>query len=100
MRYRGLELWYGKSLATHELSRESWLEAQQNAGQMRSPDLGFTYKIRQNKEVEIYHHGRLASTLRGTDAKEFAEDAPDQQSADAQQLMARITGNYKHGNER
>lgn len=27
MRYRGLEMWYGERLATHELSREGWTTA-------------------------------------------------------------------------
>ena len=63
-------------------------------------DLGFTYRIRKSGEVEIFHRGRLASTLRGTDAEGFKQEAPDESSADAQQLMARVTGNYKHGNER
>jgi len=63
-------------------------------------DLGFTYRIRKSGEVEIFHRGRLASTLRGTDAEDFKQEASDESSADAQQLMARVTGNYKHGNER
>jgi hypothetical protein len=63
-------------------------------------DLGFTYRVRKNGEVEILHHGRLASTLRGHDAEDFKLEALDERSAEAQQLMARVTGNYKHGNER
>jgi hypothetical protein len=63
-------------------------------------DLGFTYRVRKSGEVEIFHRGRLASTLRGNDAEDFTRDAGDEGSAGAQQLMARITGNYKHGNER
>jgi hypothetical protein len=63
-------------------------------------DLGFTYRSRKNGDVEILHRGRLATTLRGTDAEDFKQDAGDQESPEAQQLMARITGNYKHGNER
>ena len=66
----------------------------------KSHDLGFTYRIRKNGDVEILHHGRLASTLRGTDAEDFKQEAQDQASAEAQQLMARVTGNYRHGNER
>lgn len=53
-----------------------------------------------NGEVEIYHLGRLASTLRGNDAEDFKQEAGVEGSAEAQQLMARVTGNYKHGNER
>jgi hypothetical protein len=63
-------------------------------------DLGFTYRSRKNGDVEILHHGRVATTLRGQDAEDFLAKAPDAASADAQQLMARLTGNYKRGNER
>ncbi len=63
-------------------------------------DLGFTYRVRKNGDVEILHRGRLASTLRGAEAQGFQQEAGDEGSAEAQQLMARITGNYKRGNER
>jgi hypothetical protein len=65
-----------------------------------SPDLGFTYRVRKSGEVEIFHRGRLASTLRGNDAEDFKQEAQDEASAETQQLMARVTGNYKRGNER
>ena len=45
----------------------------------------------------ITHHGRPAGTLRGAAAARFLTDVQDD---DPQQLMARLTGNYKHGNER
>jgi hypothetical protein len=63
-------------------------------------DLGFSYRTRKNGDVEVLHHGRVAATLRGRDAEEFLAEAADPFSADAQQLMARLTGNYKRGNER
>lgn len=63
-------------------------------------DLGFSYRIRKNGEVEILHRGRLASTLRGHDAQAFRQAHPDERSAQAQQWMARVTGHYKRGNER
>jgi hypothetical protein len=68
--------------------------------QRQAHDLGFTYRVKKSGEVEIFHRGRLASTLRGNDAEDFKQEAQDETSAEAQQLMARITGNYKHGNER
>ncbi len=67
---------------------------------MASPAIGFIVRQRKNGDVEVLHHGRLASTLRGQDAVDFLQDLPDPDSDDAQQLMARLTGNYKHGNER
>lgn len=47
--------------------------------------------------VVIRHHGRKATTLRGAAADQFLEDA---ERGDSQELMARVTGNYKRGNER
>ena len=63
-------------------------------------DLGFTYRTRKNGDIEILHHGRLATTLRGSDAKEFLTEVDTADEDSAQQLMARVTGNYKRGNER
>ena len=67
---------------------------------MTSSDLGFTYRTRKSGEVQVLHHGVLASTLRGADAQEFLSELAACQADEAQQLMARITGNYKRGNER
>ena len=71
-----------------------------NKPEANEHDLGFTYRTRKNGDIEILHRGRLASTLRGNDAKEFLSEVEASEDADAQQLMARVTGNYKHGNER
>lgn len=48
-------------------------------------------------EVIITHRGRRATTLRGTAAERFLTEVEDE---DPQELMARVTGNYKRGNER
>ena len=63
-------------------------------------DLGFTYKIRRDGAVDLFHRGRRATTLRGELATEFQEDVAGMSNADKQQWMARLTGNYKRGNER
>ena len=63
-------------------------------------DLGFTYRQLKSGEVEILHHGRKASTLRGQDAADFLAEIGGASIYEEQQLMARVTGNYKHGNER
>jgi antitoxin (DNA-binding transcriptional repressor) of toxin-antitoxin stability system len=57
---------------------------------------GFEY-VERGEEVVILHHGRAATTLRGHRAADFLEDV---ESGDAQELMARLTGNYRRGNER
>lgn len=58
---------------------------------------GFKYTIAENGDVTISHHGRSAATLRGSSARKFRDDL---EAADPQELMARLTGNYKRGNER
>lgn len=63
---------------------------------MASPD-GFEWSQRKGGDVVITHHGRNAATLRGQKAIEFLDDVTD---SDSQELMARLTGNYKRGNER
>lgn len=56
----------------------------------------FEWSRRKSGDVVITHHGRVAATLRGQRAEEFVSDV----GADGQELMARLTGNYKRGNER
>ncbi len=63
------------------------------------PDLGFTYRVRKSGEIEIRHRGRVAATLRGRAAVDFLAEA-EVSFAAAQGAMARLTGNYKRGNER
>jgi hypothetical protein len=63
-------------------------------------DLGFTFRMKKSGEVEVLHRGKLASTLRGTDALDFIAEVESGEFAEGQQLMARLTGNYKRGNER
>lgn len=44
----------------------------------------------------ITHEGRHATTLRGEKATKFLDQV---RTRDPQNLMARVTGNYKRGNE-
>lgn len=64
---------------------------------MSNPPDGFAYRVRCSGEVRITHHGRPAGTLRGNAAARFLADV---EVDDPQEVMARLTGNYKHGNER
>jgi hypothetical protein len=57
---------------------------------------GFSYEV-QGKTVVISRYGKRASVLRGSAANRFLGEV---ESGDPQELMARATGNYKHGNER
>lgn len=57
---------------------------------------GFSYAQR-GEDVVISTHGKVATTLRGSRAAEFLAAV---ETGDAQELMARLTGNYRRGNER
>jgi hypothetical protein len=57
---------------------------------------GFSYVVR-GDEVVVLHHGRRATVLRGQRARDLLDDV---ERADPQELMARLTGNYRRGNER
>jgi site-specific recombinase XerD len=50
--------------------------------------------------VLITHVGRRAAVLRHATATRFLEDIQGLDDRAAQQLMARLTGNFKRGNER
>jgi hypothetical protein len=63
-------------------------------------DLGFSFRTRKSGDVEILHFGRLATTLRGRAAEVFLAEASEAGAESLQHRMARLTGNYKRGNER
>ncbi len=63
---------------------------------MSDPD-GFSWTRGKNGEVIVEHHGTRAAVLRGRRADDFLENIG---SGNEQELMARVTGNYKRGNER
>ena len=62
--------------------------------------LGFSYRVSKSGEVQVLRNGAIAATLRGTEAVAFLAKVGRASETTAQQLMARLTGNYKRGNER
>ena len=63
-------------------------------------DLGFDYRARNNGEVEILRFGKRIAVLRGSEAEDFLEAAEESTEEEIQLELARVTGNYKRGNER
>ena len=57
----------------------------------------FAFTQRKNGEVVITHRGRRATILRGRVARDFLTQV---ERRDPQEVMARLTGNDKRGNER
>ena len=62
---------------------------------------GFRYSVSKAGTVALTHHGRPAGMLRGKVAAAFLAFAEglEEDSEELQQRMARLTGNYKRGNE-
>ena len=63
-------------------------------------DLGFSYRTSAQGEVRIYRAGREVTVLRQEAASRFLGKAEGATPEAVQQLCARVTGNYKRGNER
>ena len=63
-------------------------------------DAAFHYQVRKNGEAVVSYHGKPVSTLRGEDAAKFTSRISNLEGREAQLLMARVTGNFKRGNER
>lgn len=83
------EGWRGRNL------RDSAARAPYPRGMAGRPE-GFAFEQR-GEDVVVTHHGRPATVLRGRRAAEFLEDV---ERTDPQEVMARVTGNYRRGNER
>jgi hypothetical protein len=60
----------------------------------------FTYRITKDKKAFISYHGKQVMTLSGSKAKKFIADIADARGKDAQLIMAKVTGNFKRGNEK
>lgn len=63
-------------------------------------DLGFRWQARKNGEVAVTRGGEVVTVLRGDAARSFLADAVGADPLEMQQDLARLTGNYKRGNER
>jgi len=60
-------------------------------------DLGFAYRVRRSGEVVVERDHTVVATLRGRAAERFIRDV---EAGDPQQVMTRVTGQYRRGTER
>lgn len=63
-------------------------------------DVGFSFQAVKSGKVFIYRDGKTVTTLSEKRAVEFLSQIAGADNEEAQMIMARITGNYKRGNER
>jgi len=60
----------------------------------------FTYRISKDNKVFISYEGKQVTTLSGQNAERFITQISGAAGKDAQLIMAKVTGNFKRGNER
>lgn len=60
----------------------------------------FDWRATKNGQVLVSRSGRLVTTVRGTAAASLLGRLERADEHTAQQLLARVTGNYRRGNER
>ena len=60
----------------------------------------FTYRATKDGRVLLFWQGKQVMTLKGMKAQKFLEDVDGLDEKEAQLVIARITGNFKRGNER
>lgn len=59
----------------------------------------FSYRITKDDRVLVSRGGRQVTVVAGSRARRLIADLGQDDARD-QQLLARVTGNYRHGNER
>ncbi|KWU67541.1 MULTISPECIES: hypothetical protein [Bacillus] len=67
----------------------------------RLDDMMFHYRVTKNNIVLIEYYGKQIMILKGNDAEKFLNKINRTSNEKEKQLiMAKITGNFKRGNER
>ena len=60
----------------------------------------FDWRVSKDGQVRVTRRGRVVTVLRGAAAARLIGKLDGAGDDEAQQLLARATGNYKRGNER
>ena len=63
-------------------------------------DLGFAYEVHKDGKVFLFYRDKLVRTLNGSAAEKFLAEVEEAGETEAQLIMAKITGNFKRGNEK
>lgn len=60
----------------------------------------FSYSVSKDNKVFIYWHGKQVTILKGKESDKFLARIENADKKEAQLIMAKVTGNFKHGNEK
>ncbi len=59
----------------------------------------FDFRVTKAGLVMLYYHGKHIKTLKGKSAEKFQKQIANATDFEAQLIMAKVTGNFKRGNE-
>lgn len=60
----------------------------------------FSYRVSKDQKVFLFWNGKQIKILKGPEAQKFLKRITGLDSHQSQLVMAKITGNFKRGNER
>ncbi|MDD7796041.1 hypothetical protein [Clostridium sp. 'White wine YQ'] len=60
----------------------------------------FNFNVSKDNKVFIYWSGKLIKILKGKESEKFLQRIKNADTKEAQLIMAKVTGNFKHGNEK
>ncbi|KAB3530004.1 hypothetical protein [Alkaliphilus serpentinus] len=60
----------------------------------------FTFRVTKDNKVFIYWYDKQVMILKGKDSEKFLARVSSADNREAQLIMAKITGNFKRGNEK
>jgi hypothetical protein len=60
----------------------------------------FSYNVSKDNKVFIYWFGKQITILKGKESDRFLSRVQNADVKEMQLIMAKVTGNFKHGNEK
>ncbi|WP_265459646.1 hypothetical protein [Enterococcus sp. HY326] len=60
----------------------------------------FTYDVKKDAKVFIYHYGKQVMILKGKKSAQLLKRLDKATIEETQLILAKVTGNFKRGNER
>lgn len=60
----------------------------------------FSFRMTKDRKVFIHWNGKQVMVLKGRAAEKFLAEIIDVDDHQAQLIMAKVTGHFKHGNEK
>jgi len=60
----------------------------------------FSYQVTKDQRVRLFFEGKEIKTLAGNEAMKFMAKISGVNDIEAQLILAKATGNFKHGNEK